>query len=282
MLKMTFISLLLCSSFAKAYVGSVSAATGEAGIATVEASENPFGNPAGLGFVKGYYFTAGFGAQTKSSVGSSQELAVSLTDNMKDTLVPTSFSYVQQNVTPELGSAALRRDFRLSFGNFIRPGFGFGLAIVHDADQLETNKYAQTNVQVGFLVAPNSDLGLAALLENVVPTDKDIPESYRLKQTTALGASWNFKRLFRFRSDVTSAPGNSFGKPTFAAGMESYLNRWMVIRLGFQKNTELEANLFTGGVGFIGPKFGFHYAYQNSPQKEALTRHSVDLAVPIW
>lgn len=282
MCRFAFLFFLLFSSFAKAYVGSVSAATGEAGIATVEASENPFGNPAGLAYVKGYYFTAGFGTQTKSAVGNTQELAVSLTDNMKETLVPTSFSYVQQNMNPELGSPTLRRDFRLSFGNFIRPGFSFGLAIVHDTDQLITDKYEQTNVQAGVLVAPSSDLGFGAVFENLIPTNKDLPEVYRLKQTTSVGASWNYKRLFRFRSDLISAPGNSFGKPTLAGGMESYLNRWLVMRLGFQRNAEQEANLFTGGVGFIGPKFGFHYAYQNSPQKEALTRHSVDLAVPIW
>lgn len=282
MFKILLSSLLFVSCFAKAYVGSVTAATGEAGVATVEASENPYSNPAGLAFLTGYYFTAGFGTATQSAVGSHQDLAVSLIDNMKETVVPTSFSYAQTTTKPEIGSEALRRDFRLSFGNFIRPGFAFGLAIVHDNDVLEMTKYEQTNVQMGFLLAPNSDLGLAVLFENLVPPNKDIPEDYRLQQTTSVGASWNFKRLFRFRGDVIAGGDNSFQKPTLAFGMENYLNRWLVLRLGFQRNSEKEANLYTGGVGFIGPKFGLHYAYQNSPQKESLTRHSVDLAVPIW
>ena len=282
MFKIFITAFLLCSLSAKAYVGSVTAAAGGAGIATVEASENPFGNPAGLAFLTGYYFTAGFGAATQSSVGSNQDMAFSLTDNMKETIIPTSFSYAQNTIQPELGADVLRRDFRLSFGNFIRPGLAFGLAIIHDNDVLDRTNYQQTNAQIGFLLAPTSSLGFAAVFDNLVSPNKDIPDFYRFKQTSAFGASWNFRRLFRFRGDVISSSGNSFSKPTVAVGMESYLNRWFVLRLGAQRNSEEEANLYTGGVGFIGPKFGFHYAYQNSPQKMALTRHSVDLAVPIW
>ncbi len=75
-------AVLFLSSGAQAYTGSVSAASGETGIAAVEASENPFGNPAGLAYLTGYVFTAGFGSQTQAAVGSNQELAVSVTDNM--------------------------------------------------------------------------------------------------------------------------------------------------------------------------------------------------------
>lgn len=287
MFKMTVQWILLTAvsfgmSLAHAYVGSVSAATGETGSAAVEATENPFGNPAGLAFINGYYFTAGFGSQVQSSVGSNQDLSVSLTDNMKDTIVPASLSYVQTNVLPEVGDDALQRNFKLSFGNFLQPGFSLGLGIVHQDDRLEQESYQQTNAQIGILMAPSKDLGFAAVFDNLIPPDEDVPEAYRQKQTMTLGASMNFKRLFRFKADVKSSSSNSFNKPTAGLGMESYLNRWLVIRLGGARNTEAEANLFTAGMGFVGPKFGLHYAYQNSPQEEAMTRHSVDMAIPIW
>jgi hypothetical protein len=275
--------LLLTSFSSQAYVGSVSAATGETGRAAVEASESPFGNPAALAFLNGYYFGAGYGASHQNRAGNAQDLSVSLTDNMKDTVVPTSFSYVQNTSRPEgVSDDVMGRTFKLSFGNFIRPGFAFGLGINHQDDRPPQDHYIQTNVQTGVLWAPNKDFGAALTFENLVPPNTDIPEAFRLKQTTGAGVSYNFKRFVRLKGDLVSASNNNFGKPTLAFGMESYMNRWMILRWGLQRQNELDANLYTAGIGFIGPKFGFHYAYENSPQNESLSRHSVDLAVPIW
>lgn len=286
MFTMTAKWILLATLFsipsAHAYVGSVSAATGETGSAAVEATENPFGNPAGLAYIQGYYFTAGFGSQKQTSIGSNQDLAVSLTDNMKDTIVPASLSYVQTTMLPEVGDDSVQRTFKLSFGNFYSPGFAIGLGIEHQDDRLETESHQQTNAQLGMLFAPSKDIGLAAVFDNLVPPKSDIPEAYRQKQTMTFGASLNFRRLFRLKADVKSATNNSFNKPTAGLGLESYINRWLVVRMGAQRNAELAANLYTAGIGFVGPKFGLHYAYQNSPQVESMTRHSVDMAIPIW
>jgi len=266
-----------------AYMGSVSSATGQAGRAAIEATETPFGNPASLAFLSGYYFTAGFGTSQQTMNGKTQDLAVSLSDNMKETVVPTSFSYAQSYNRPE-GSVEdiYGRSFKLSFGNFVRPGLSFGLGVNHENTKLQFEQHAQTNVQAGFLWAPNKNFGAALVIDNMIPPDLEIPEAYRLKQTTGLGTSYNFKRFVRLKGDVVSASNNNFNKPTLALGMESYMNRWLILRWGLQRNNELEANLYTAGMGFIGPKFGFHYAYEISPQNESLTRHSVDLAVPIW
>lgn len=290
--KIISISFLVLSFEAQAYVGSVSAATGQAGRAAVEASESPFGNPAGLAFLTGYYFSAGFGATKQTEMGTEQDMSVSLTDNMKQTVLPTSLSYVQSSVRRALPTAtggfsevtedAFQRDFKLSFGNFIREGVGFGLAVNHQDTRLPIEHYSQTNAQAGFLWAPNKVFGAALVMDNVLPVSGALPETYRLKQTTAIGASYNYKRFVRLKADVISASGNTWAKPEIAAGMENYVNRWLVVRWGLGRNNETESNLYTAGLGFIGPKFGVHYAFQSSPQNESLTRHSVDLAVPIW
>jgi hypothetical protein len=280
-----FISIVLIflSFQTQAYVGSVSAATGESGRAAVEASESPFGNPAGLAFLSGYYFSAGFGASRQTAMGTAQDLAVSLTDNMKETVLPTSLSYVQRTTLPS-GAAeeVFQRNFKLSFGNFLRDGLGFGLAVNHEDDRLPSEHFSQTNIQTGFLWAPNKNFGAALVFDNILPGSGGVPEAYRLKSTTAIGGSYNYKRFVRLKADLISDSGNSWSRPTLAAGMESYMNRWLVLRWGVGRNNETESNLYTAGLGFIGPKFGIHYAFQNSPQNESLTRHSVDLAVPIW
>ena len=274
---------LFISLSSQAYVGSVSAATGESGRAAVEASETPFGNPATLAFITGYYFSAGFGAAHQSANGNSQDLAVSLMDNMKDTVIPTSLAYVQSSSRPEgLSEDVLVRSFKLSFGNFVRSGISFGLGINHDDTRLPGDRYAQTNVQSGFLWSPNRDFGFALTFDNMLKPSDSVPEAYRQQQKIGFGGSYNFKQFMRLKADIVSASKNTAGKPTFGAGMERYLNSWFILRWGLARNNELDANLYTAGLGFIGPKFGFHYAYENSPQNESLTRHSVDLAVPIW
>jgi hypothetical protein len=234
--------------------------------------------------MQGYYLTAGFGATKQNNMGNNQDLAVSVTDSMKETVVPTSFSYAQNTTRPD-GAAddLLARSFKLSFGNLINKQISFGLGIVHEDDRSLVDRYTQTNVQTGFLWTPNSNVGAAVVFDNLVPPQTDsIPESYRLKQTIGAGVSYNYRRIVRLKADLISAENDTFGKPTIAAGMESYMNRWMILRWGLARNNQLAANLYTAGLGFVGPKFGLHYAYQNSPQNESLSRHSVDLAVPIW
>ena len=279
----SFLSLLIVlPATLQAYTGAVNSATAGAGSAAIEASENPYGNPAALGFLRGYYFTAGFGSTNQKMIGSTQDLAVSLSDNMKDTVVPTALSYVQTNNRPEKSEEFQERQFRLGLGNIIAPGLGFGLGVTHNDDRLVGNRVTQTNLDTGFLYAPNRDMSASVLLENLLPPDGDVIEAYRLKQTMTLGASYNHKKFARFKADIISADNNSFDRPTLAAGVESYLNKWLIVRWGLQRNNQKEANVYAGGLGFIGPKFALHYAYQNSPQDESLTRHSVDMAVPIW
>ena len=278
--------IFLAGSVSSAYVGSVSAATGQAGLAAVEASESPFSNPAALAFLTGYYFSAGFGAGHQGSLTNSQDLAVSVTDHMRDTVVPTSLSYAQTAVKP--GDNALtqdeiwKRQFKLSFGNFYTETLAFGFAIQHENDKLSVQSYSQTNFQFGGLWSVNKNLGFALVVDNLMQPNQDIPETLRQQQTIAIGGAYNYKRFARFKLDINSNPNNTLRSPSFGGGVESYMNKWLILRMGAQRNNDLNSNLYTIGAGFVGPKFGLHYAYQNSPQDESLTRHSVDLAIPIW
>lgn len=278
----SFLLFVFLTHSGHAYTGAVNSATAGAGSAAVEPTESPFGNPASIGFLKGYYFTAGFGTVSQNALGSAQDLSVSLMDNMRDTVVPASLSYVQTNTKPEVGDPVLLREFRLGMGNMIKPGLAFGLGVNHHDDRLIRDRYTQTNIDMGFLMTPAKDIGGAVYFENLLSPNSGIPYEYRSHQKTTLGASYNYRRFVRFKADVISATNNSFSKPTLAAGMESYMNKWLIVRWGVQRNNEKEANGYAAGLGFIGPKFGLHYAYLNSPQDESLTRHSVDLAVPIW
>lgn len=275
-----FCGLILAHS-AQAFVGSVTAATGDAGIAAVESSEAPFSNPAAIAYLKGYYFTLGYGSSSQGTAGSSG-LALSITENMKDTTIPTSIAYSQTEVKDLAGQKVYSKDFRLSVGNFLFSNMALGLGVRHKSDELPQERFGQTNLDMGILWAPTESFGMAAVLESLVPPSSGVPEPIRLNQTTAVGATFNFRKFVRIKADITSQTNNSFNKPTIGAGMESYMNKWMILRWGLAKNNELDANLYTAGLGWVLPRFGLHYAYQNSPQDETLTRHSVDLAIPVW
>lgn len=281
--KNIFFTLIISLFFlqANAHVGSVSAATGDAGRAAIEASESPFVNPASLGFISGYYFSAGYGLTRQQSplvsIEPVQDLSLSVTDNMRETVVPTSFAYLQ-----ETQDQAMRRQFKLSLGNFMTQKTAFGFAVLHQNDRLPETSYGQTNMETGFIWAPNSSLGFATVFNNMIPPSTDVPEIYRLKQSGSLAATINYKRFVRVKMDITTDSDYALVRPLFAAGIESYMNDWFILRWGAQRDNEKATNKYTAGLGFIGPKFAFNYAYQNSREDLSLDRHSVDLVVPIW
>lgn len=265
----------------RAYVGAISTATAESGRASVEPTDSPFLNPASLPHLKGYFFTTGYSSAKSSSDTRGQDFAVTVTDNLPDTLVPTAFSFLQSK-TDLASEEEVTRDLRLSFGNEITSNFAMGFSFRYKDDQLPEERFNQVNLNVGTLYAPNPDLGFALVLENVLGGRDEVPVESRLTPTTSLGASYIYRRFLRTRLDVISAGNNSFDRPILAVGLESYFNRWVIIRMGAQRRNEEDASAYSGGLGFAGPRFGIHYAYFTSPEKESLTRHSVDLAIPIW
>ena len=281
MQKLFALFVLFFGFHAYAYVGAVSTATAEAGRASVEPTDSPFLNPAGITFLKGYFFTTGYDTSENSSQTHGENFAVTLTDNLPETVIPTSLAFTQTKADFS-SEESVSRDFHLSFANYINPKLSFGLGLRYKDDQLPLERYNQGNVSLGTLFAPTSELGFAAVFENLLGTNTTIPEELRLTPNMSLGMSYIYRRFVRTRFDVVSGSNNSFARPILEAGLESYMNRWAVIRLGIQRRNEERATAYTAGMGFSGPKFGIHYAYLTSPDQESLTRHSIDMAIPIW
>lgn len=268
-------------STAWSYVGAVSSATAEAGRASIEATDSPFMNPASIAFLRGYFFTAGVANTGYENSARAESLALSITDNMPDTIIPTSVGYLQSK-TDFASSEQAHRDFRLSFGNFYVPKLAMGLGLKYSDDQMAEKRDTQTNLDWGFLWGPNANLGIALVFENILGAARNIPQERRLEPQSSLGLSYIYKKFARFRLDALSASGNNWGKPTLAGGIESYMNQWFILRIGAQRRQKEAANAYSAGIGFAGPKLQVHYAYFVSPDLEDLTRHSVDLAIPIW
>lgn len=281
--RLALASVSLAATFsAQAHVSSISAATASAGRAAIESLDVPYQNPAGIAFAKGYNFATGM-ARYNSAAGLDQEaLAFLLSDNTPDTIVPTSLAYLQTK-DHNAFSDWEQKDVRLALGNFIGPrrALGIGLTYRHERDGGVSTQQAALSVGSIFGLSPN--LGVALVVDNLVPLAQAPGARERLSPLTSAGLSYNFGKFLRTRLDVTTERNNSLNRPLIAAGVENYWNRWLIFRLGAARDNELEQNIFSTGLGFDGPRFGIHYAFQ---AVEAPTgqdqRHSVDLAFLLW
>ncbi len=264
------LAALYCIPLQAYYQGAVTRGTGGAGIAAIEASETPFANPAGMAFLQGSYFTGAFG----SGSAGEQEVAVALTENMRDTLIPTAFSYVQSHEENHLGKV-VNRQFRIAMGKPVAKKMAWGFAIHHDENKIEEVRENHTNISSGLLYAVNERLGFAILAEDMISGEN-------AEQTINMGMSYSFRKFMRFKLDATGYLADSVAKPDFAVGVENYLNKWAIFRFGAARDGQEAVYKYSIGLGFVLPRFGVHYAHQMVPDRQDLTSHSVDLAFPIW
>lgn len=278
-----FFAICLGAAPAVAHVSSISAGTGSAGRAVTEPLENPYMNPAGLPFQKGYFFGAGLARLNTETYGAQDVFSLALTDNMPDTILPTSLAYTDGK-NSNLGELGRRRDFRLGIGNFYNRNLALGFALNYRMSQSPVFNETQVGATIGALVPLRPEWTLGLVVENAFSNSKNtLPEAERLDPTTALGLSYNYRKFMRLRADLISQAAHNWGNPIWAVGLENYWNRWLIVRIGGQVDTLKDTTAETAGVGFAGPKFELQYAFQNirGPERSE-GRHSIDLGLPLW
>jgi hypothetical protein len=275
------LAMFVCLGFSfsgYADFGAVTTGTAGSGRAAVEQTEAPSLNPANISFMHGYFFNSGYDAL---AVGTA--FSFSLTDNLPDTMIPSSIMYRQDNLKTDTRQDWTKQMIRWSVANFMTEDLSLGFAFNHRIDSLLNTKYTQTNMSVGTLATLTPQLSLAVIFDNIVDPQPGTPGDLRLKPGTSMGLSYNFRRFLRLRFDIETPPeSNSFSQPSFSTGLETYFNHWIILRFGGRKDLASKLDHYGGGLSFIGPKFAIHYGYLSSPQDERETRHAVDLAIPVW
>lgn len=267
---------------AHAFVSAISRGTAGAGRAAVESSDVAFQNPASIAYVRGYHFTTGI-SRLSSPLGVDQEeLAVLLSDNFKETVVPTALGFVQKR---DLGTdeGYVQRDIRLAVGNILYESTALGFGLTYRQERSSLLNTQQLSMVIGSMIALTKSLGLALVLENALPITTAPEAREKLTPLTGLGLSYNLGKFLRTRLDFTSDSSNSWNRPSVAVGVENYWNRWLIFRLGAARDAELEQTLTAVGFGFAGPRFGIHYAFQSVEMADGRDqRHSIDLGFPLW
>jgi hypothetical protein len=269
---------LICLPGHGAYNGAISAATAGTGRAAGEVSDSPFLNPSTISFLRGYFFSSSYSTASEFYSG----YTISITDTLKETVIPTAAAYSQGTMKTKDGFKASSRDFRLAMAEKVGGRFALGLSGHYKNDRTDWDSFGQTNLTLGAVLAVTENLSAGLVFDDFLGPPATIPQEFRLKPTIGTGLSYNYKKVVRARLDVVSAENNTLTRPTYGAGVESFMNKWMILRLGVGHDTDKNSNIYSAGVGFRGPKFGLHYAYSSSTEDENPVRHSVDLAIPIW
>ncbi|MGZ3773565.1 MAG: hypothetical protein ACXVCN_07625 [Bdellovibrio sp.] len=248
---------------AQVYSSSISAATGGTGRAAVEVGDSSFLNPGTLVHLRGHYLFSSF---------AKDEFAITLSDNTEESMLPASFGYVQKKSIVKQGELQ-QHDILLSLAEFAADKIAMGLTGHYIEYALPTASYRQTNADLGLIYTPQPHIGWALVVYNIFGEDKNIPENFRIKTSVAGGFNYIYKGTVRARIDGTS-------DSIFMAGLETYINQFVITRIGYQHDNDKKRELITAGMGFKGPKFALDYAYQGNSQISGDYRHSVDLVIP--
>ena len=152
-------------------------------------------------------------------------------------------------------------------GGIIRVGEPVDLLAVGDgSDKLWT----QWNMAVGLHWNPWPQLALAAVYDNILPEPQNLPVDIQRPPRVTLGLMHLATDYFRWRMDA-SHQVNKVDTFKMAGGVEILMRRFFSFRAG----THWDRKKFTwsGGVGFVGPRFHLNYAWLN------FKRHSFNLLI---
>ncbi len=255
------------------FQSATSLATGGTGRAAIEPIDVISLNPAGLPHLEGRHFSFSTRPQT---------IAVGLSDNTPESMLPGGIAYIQKKLSdvPEVYS----KDFRVSLGEFLRNQWSVGISAHYTDVKTEKKLYTQMNGDLGITYTANENLGLALVGSDLTPVSQDIPQEFRNEAKLAFGSYWIYKNFFRIRADVISNLAQKSDRLSYAAGAESYIETWMVMRAGLARDELMAESWGTLGIGFLGPRFYVNYAWEKTVASSEIVEdrnfHSIDLGIP--
>lgn len=260
-----------CLQNTLAAVGAVSTATGGSGRGAIEPVDGVLLNPATVSDLPNNNFSMNYSAD---------EWALTVTDNGKDSYIPAAVRFVKSRTslmdTQQMGmSFASRRWKKLAIG-----GTGSMMEYTNYLSSVTEQKYRQTTLDLAATYAVASNFGIGFVANKISSSDVNLAENLQVQKTLALGFSYTYFNFSRIRFDIESAPENNTDKLTYMMGIETYLNDWVVFRLGYQNNNYLGKDFVTTGVGFAGPQFGLHYAFITNTADKSEDKHLIDLGIP--
>lgn len=274
MTKKTIIAIVFLFSvnvFSHEPIGAVSTATGGTGRGAAEPIDSVLLNPAIVATLPTKFFSFNY---TKDQWG------LTIADNGHEALFPAALAFVKSDSdTFKTQQLSLALSARIASGLAVGL-MGSMLEYTKTTNPLLEDKYRQSTGDLGIAYAPNKYFGLGLVANKVFSSSTDLEDALEVQKTVGLGASYTYLNFARFRLDVESAPENKTDRLVYMSGIETYMNDWVIVRLGYQNNNVVSKNYITAGLGFAGPQFGLHYGYISNVVDKKEDKHSIDLGIP--
>lgn len=249
---------------------AVSLSNGGSGRAATTPSEAASLNPAILAHLRGRdLHTSYFG----------DEWSVGISENSPDTAVPAALKFNRRKWMSGV-SEYIESDLRLALGQFLAPKLAFGITAHQREYQLIDSSWQNVNMDVGIFAVVSPRLSLALIGYDLLPSGDNMPREIRPTGRGGVGVNFLFREHVRLRADYLSGSENNWGQGVAMVGYESFLNPWLVVRMGGRWDQEQDINLATAGFGFELPRFRLNYAYQTGITTGLEDVHSVDLGIP--
>lgn len=257
---------------AQIHSSAISMGAGGAGRASVESSDAVYLNPATIAHLRERNLQSGI---------SGDEWNVSITDNAKDSAFPAGLAYLQRREDRGTGQDVMIRDVRLSLANFVgKSRWAMGLTAHQYLIETPVAREEQVNADLGLVWTPAKDWGVAFVVSDFMPESKTVPSTDRLKSRASIGLMRVYKNFVRLRADLISAENQDASHPTLALGYEAYANEWVIFRLGYRKENDLQRQAGTAGLGLDLARFTLNYGYESVSGESPENRHSIDLGIP--
>ena len=239
---------------------------GDSGFAVIEPSECIYLNPACIAHYKSYEvaMSAGTGAELEGQKASF--LGVSFSDNKEGTIFPASFSYLRQRWQENEGQSSQdRQTYALSTARFLAPRLSLGLSYQYSH---RASKDVAQGVHGGILYTPSPRLGLALVGHSVGK------EPFYW----GVGAYYLHTSRWRVSSDLSFFPET--GSLDLGGGIETWLNNFVILRLGFKHSEMEQMGKWTTGFGLFLARFRLNYSYQQV-RRSGDGLHAVDIKIPL-
>lgn len=272
MLKNIIFLICSCASlnlFAAAMTGAVSSATGGTGRGAAEPIDSILLNPSIVSQLPTKFFSFNY---------NKDRWGITLADNGKEALFPAALAFVKTDLDlMKTQQAALV----LSYPVWKNISIGTNISFLEYSPQqvVSEPKFRQTISDFGISYI-TKDLGLGFVANKVFSSDSDLADALEVQKTLGLGISYTYMNFIRFRFDTETAPDNKTDRLVYMGGLETYMNDWVIFRLGYQNNNVAKKNYATAGLGFAGPQFGLHYGYISNTADSSDDKHSIDLGIP--
>lgn len=286
-LLVVYLLLELSSNFAKAqyFTGPTASSMGGAGVASSDASETVFLNPASIAhapdFEAGAFYKEGYLTNTEQN---RRDLGLSFVDNSKGILVPGALSYFKSRAGAVGGPSAEAQLWQAAIGFFILRNLSLGVSLYRLQQNIDQGaEHIQWNSSVGVTYAASRNLGFGFAYYNFVKRPGGIPLFLRQLPGWRFGVNYGFSDILRLRADLQMhLEENQEQRAQILYGMEVKSLKFLSLRVGHRLDDVNKLSFVTAGIGFDGPRLKMNYSFEKNTRGNFGAMHGVDIRIPVW